>query len=134
MKYKIELRYADTDQMGLIYFARHLIYADEAIGKFLKEIGIDILGLENSGIYMAVVHADIDFKNPLRYGENCEVEVEVGKVGNSSLTMKFSIFGNDVLKSTGHVVYVFVDRNGRKLEVPVDIKEKLKALITKNMT
>ncbi|MCX8137311.1 acyl-CoA thioesterase [Pyrobaculum aerophilum] len=125
MRFPVELRYADTDQMGLIYFVRHLIYADEAIGKFLKSLGIDLLSLEKSGIYTAVVHADIDFKRPLRYGEYSEVDVDMEKIGTSSISFKFSVYGNGELKSMGRIVYVFINNKGVRVEIPADIKERL---------
>lgn len=125
MRFPVELRYADTDQMGLIYFARHLIYADEAIGKFLKSLGIDLLSLEESGIYTAVVHADVDFKRPLRYGEYCEVDVDMEKIDTSSISFKFSVYGNGELKSMGRIVYVFINNKGVRVEIPADIKERL---------
>lgn len=132
MRFPVELRYADTDQMGLIYFARHLIYADEAIGKFLKSLGIDLLSLEESGIYTAVVHADVDFKRPLRYGEYCEVDVDMEKIGTSSISFKFSVYGNGELKSMGRIVYVFINNKGVRVEIPADIKERLEKYLYKN--
>jgi len=130
MKFRVELRYADTDQMGLIYFARHLIYADEAVGKFFRELGVNLLELERRGIYLAVVHAEANFENPLRYGEECEVEVEVDRVGRSSVGFSFKVFGNGILKSYGRIVYVFTNSKG-KIEIPTDIKITLEKLLNR---
>lgn len=121
-RFPIQLRYADTDQMGLIYFARHFMYADEAIVAFLKGAGVDLLALEREGTYVAVAAAEIAYERPLRYGESCEVEVEVERVGNTSLSLRFRIYGSGELKSHGKIVYVFVDREGRKVPVPPQVK------------
>lgn len=121
-RFGIQLRYADTDQMGYIYFARHLVYADEAVAAFLKEAGLDVPSMEREGLYMAVVAAEVAYERPLRYGETCEVEVEVERVGNTSVSFRFRLFGNGEPKSSGKIVYVFVDREGRKVPVPAKLK------------
>ncbi|AFA40695.1 putative thioesterase [Pyrobaculum oguniense TE7] len=130
MRFAVELRYADTDQMGLIYFARHLVYADEAVGKFLKACGVDVLALEKQGVYIAVVHSEIDFKKPLRYGEICEVDINLDKIGNTSMSFNFSIYGNGELKSQGKIVYVFINKLGNKLKVPDDVRTRLEKNLT----
>lgn len=121
-RYAIQLRYADTDQMGYIYFARHLVYADEAITMSLRESGLDVGEMERQGVYMAVAAAEASYESPLRYGESCEVEVEVERVGTTSVTFRFKVYGDGDLKSTGKIVYVFVDREGRKVAVPPGLK------------
>ena len=128
VRYKVELRYSDTDQMGLIYFSRHFIYADEAFMRALKDVGIDILKLESEGIYMAVVAAHCEYKSPLRYGMECEVDVKVSKIGETSVVFEFAIYGNGVLTSNGYIVYVFVNREGSKVKIPDEIKKCLAKL------
>lgn len=123
--YKVQLRYADTDQMGLIYFARHLIYADEGIMHYLKDKEINVLDLERNGIYMAVVSAHCDYKKPLKYGDECSVKVNVDKIGNTSITFNFEIYKNQELTSRGYIVYVFVNKDGVKIPIPNEIKDKL---------
>ncbi len=130
MRFPVELRYADTDQMGLIYFARHLIYADEAVGKFFKTNGINLLEYEKAGIYIAVVHTEIDYKKPLKYGEYCEVDISIEKLGTSSISFKFLVFGNNELKSEGRIVYVFINSLGSKVEIPIEIRKKLEKFLT----
>jgi Predicted thioesterase len=101
MKYSIELRYADTDQVGIIYFARHLIYVDEAITKFFRDIDVELLTLEKSGIALVVAHAEINYEKPLRYGEICEVDVVLERVGNTSISLIFKSMVTENLSHTG---------------------------------
>jgi len=126
MRYPIELRYADTDQLGIIYFANHLIYADEAVTKFLKSVGVDIATLEKTGFTTVVAHAEINFEKPLRYGEICEVDISLEKLGNTSISFIFRVYGNGELKSHGKIVYVFVNNILNKIEIPYVIREMLK--------
>lgn len=121
-RYAIQLRYADTDQMGYIYFARHLVYADEAVTISLREAGLDVGEMERRGLYMAVVAAEASYESPLRYGESCEVEVQVERVGNTSVSFRFKLFGDGQPKSSGKIVYVFVDKEGKKVPVPPQLK------------
>ncbi len=125
MRYPIELRYADTDQIGTIYFARHLMYVDEAITKFFKSIGIELSALEKAGVTLVVAFAEISYKKPLRYGEICEVDVVLEKLGNTSITFSFQIYGNEEPKSYGKIVYVFVNKSLDKIQIPDTIREKL---------
>ncbi len=124
-RFPVPLRYADTDQMGYIYFARHLFYADEGIMAFLKARGVDLLALERLGTPVAVVAAEIQYRSPLRYGQACEVEVALERVGETSLALGFQIYGDGVLASQGQVVYVFIDATGQKVPVPEGVRQAL---------
>jgi len=123
--FKVQLRYSDTDQMGLIYFSRHLVYADEAVTQYIKERGIDINSMERKGVFLAIAAAHCEYEYPLRYGDDCVVNVRLRRIGNTSITFDFEIYANDKLSSRGYLVYVVVDSEGRKITVPSDIRGKL---------
>ena len=119
------MRYADTDQMGLIYFARHFIYADEAITDLLRKRGIDIVKLEREGLYLAVVSAHCDYERPIKYGDDCVVDVHVSRIGNTSITFNFEIMANGETAARGYIVYVLIDKEGRKKQIPSELRKAL---------
>jgi len=123
--FRVQVRYSDVDEMGIVYFARHLVYADEGITEFLKERGIDFNLLKSLGVDLAVVSAHCDYERPIRYGDEVMVETKVVKVGNTSITFQFEIYANGQLASRGYIVYVTVDKQGFKVQIPGAIREVL---------
>ncbi|WP_083805503.1 acyl-CoA thioesterase [Vulcanisaeta moutnovskia] len=123
--FKVQLRYSDTDQMGVIYFARYFVYADEAITSFMKERDIDIVKLEKEGIYFAVASAHCDYEKPIKYSDNCLVKVQVSRIGNTSVTFNFEIMANNEVVANGYIVYVLIDKEGKKKQLPGEIRKSL---------
>ncbi len=65
---EIEVRYSETDQMGIVYHANYLAWMEMGRTTFLKDIGFNIIGLEEMGYIFPVYAMDIKFINATRYG------------------------------------------------------------------
>jgi acyl-CoA thioester hydrolase len=83
----IRIYYEDTDCGGVVYYANYLKYFERARTHYLEERGLSIAGLIERGTQFLVVHAEIDYRSPGRYGETLTIETKLAEIGQASLTL-----------------------------------------------
>ena len=92
---EIEIRYADTDQMGVVYHANYLAYCEMARAQFVKEIGLDYAKLEEDGFVSPVLDFQISYKRALRYGQVAKVKVWIESHGKLRTTYGYEVCHED---------------------------------------
>lgn len=123
---EIEVRYSETDQMGIIYHSNYLVWMEVGRTNFLKDIGFDMLDIERDGFLFPVYSMEIKFINPTRYGEKIRVETEIKSFSKIKTVYKQIILNDkDEVKVSAFVTIVCVDKKSFK---PVRIDLKLKRL------
>ncbi|TQS74330.1 acyl-CoA thioesterase [Ornithinibacillus gellani] len=70
----IDVRYQETDQMGVVYHANYLVWFEIGRTKFIEELGLSYAAMEEKQVVSPVVDAQLSFKKPIRYGEKAYVE------------------------------------------------------------
>ncbi|WP_227936072.1 acyl-CoA thioesterase [Alkalihalobacillus deserti] len=76
-KREIQILYADTDMMGVIYHANYLKYFELGRGGFIEDVGYSYIEMENSGYYAPVYNVQVTYKKPVRYGDSAFVKTWV---------------------------------------------------------
>ncbi len=84
----IRIYYEDTDCGGVVYYANYLKYFERARTHYLEERGISVAELLKQGTQFVVIHAEVDYRSPGRYGETLAIETALGQEGRTGL--KFS--------------------------------------------
>lgn len=113
--YSIRSRYAETDQMGYIYHGRYLEYFETTRTEFIRKAGITYKELEDSGIMMPVMKAQIDFIRPVFYDELIRVRLMIFELPSVRLKTYYEVTGADgTLRVTGEVVLCFMDSKSRR--------------------
>jgi 4-hydroxybenzoyl-CoA thioesterase len=125
------VRFEEIDAAGLVFFARFFFWCHESMELFFAPIAggyVDLITRRRVGF--PAVHAEADWKSPLRYGDVTRIETSVAKIGTTSVTFRF-VFTND--KSGAHVatidqVVTCVDLDTvKKLALPDDCRALLEA-------
>lgn len=75
MEYRVP--YADTDQMGVVYYANYLVLFERARNELMRENGYTYKRIEEEGWMLPVVHAELNYKKPAKYDDLLEVTVWV---------------------------------------------------------
>ena len=88
---EVRIYYEDTDCGGVVYYANYLRYFERARTHYLEERGLSIGGLMNEGTAFVVVHAEVDYRSPARYGDRLIVETVVSDVTAASFTFSHVI-------------------------------------------
>jgi acyl-CoA thioester hydrolase len=83
---EVQIYYEDTDCGGMVYYANYLKYFERARTQYLEERGLSVAGLMKEGTVFVVVHAEVDYCSPARYGETLMVETSVRDLRSASLT------------------------------------------------
>ncbi len=83
---EIRIYYEDTDCGGVVYYANYLKYFERARTQYLEERDLSVAELKDKGTQFLVVHAEIDYRSPARYGETLEIETKLEGTGRASVT------------------------------------------------
>lgn len=77
---EIRVRYSETDGMGVVYHANYLVYCEVARTEFLDTLGFPYDKLEEAGVMSPVLHCDLTYGAPFRYGDTVVVRCKVCKL------------------------------------------------------
>ncbi|MBM4121313.1 MAG: acyl-CoA thioesterase [Nitrospira sp.] len=83
---EIRIYYEDTDCGGVVYYANYLKYFERARTDFLEQRGLSVAGLLKEGTQFMVVHAEVDYRSPARYGETLVIDTRLADCGKASVT------------------------------------------------
>ena len=121
MKIKHRVIYADTDHGGFVYYGKYLEFLERARTELIRESGVSIAELAKKGFIAPVVHVSVDYKAPARYDDELEIEVEITKIGTTSLTFEYKIYSDSTLSLEATTVNVFVNKDMKKVPIPKEI-------------
>ena len=125
----ITVRYAETDQMGVVYHANYLIYFEVARVQALKALGLRYADLEAQGLGLPVAHVSINYLKPALYDQTLTLITQIKGLGRNINKVDRQCqtrhqAGN--LLNQAEVVLVLVDLKTKKNTVfPEDISEKI---------
>lgn len=127
------MRYAETDQMGVVYHSNYLIWCEVGRTSLLRERGLPYSRLEAAGTLLAVSEASLRFHAGARYDDLVRVETTIAAVRSRKVVFDYSIFrvgGEEPLKpdllvsASTALVPLGTDRRPRRL--PEDVAELLR--------
>jgi acyl-CoA thioester hydrolase len=87
----IRIYYEDTDCGGVVYYANYLKYFERARTEYLEERGLSVAGLMKEGTVFVVVHAEVYYRSPARYGDTLVIETVVSDMTAASFTFSHVI-------------------------------------------
>ena len=82
----IRIYYEDTDCGGVVYYANYLKYFERARTHYLEERGLSVAGLIEQGRVFVVVHAEVEYRSPARYGETLQIETVIPDMNPAAIT------------------------------------------------
>jgi acyl-CoA thioester hydrolase len=117
---RVRVRYAETDQMGVVYHANYLVWFEVGRVELLRLLGFDYKQIEADGFAIAVAEATARYKMPARYDDELLIRTRVRAM--SGVIIKF---GYEVLRAAdgavlaeGETTHVVVDREMKKSRLP----------------
>lgn len=121
---QIRVRYAETDQMGYVYYGNYATYYEVARVESLRSLGLTYKEMEEGGIMLPVVENLSKYKYPAQYDDLLTIKTHVKELPSTKIIFNYDIFNEqDLLINTGQTVLVFVDKQTRKVcACPASIK------------
>ncbi|WOV89035.1 thioesterase family protein [Sporosarcina oncorhynchi] len=92
---EIEIRYAETDQMGVVYHANYLIWMEIGRTNLIKDLGFTYAGLEKEGYLSPVIDLSIQYKAAMKYGQTATVRTWVESHGKLRTVYGYEILHED---------------------------------------
>ncbi len=118
---EIQLLYADTDMMGVIYHANYLKWFELGRTQLIEDIGFSYVSMEEAGYYAPVYDVNCTYKKAIRYGEKAFVHTWVEAVDRLKTVYGYSIVnGNDEVCAEGSTTHIVVRKDDFK---PVQFKK-----------
>tara|TARA_Y100001968_G_scaffold331306_1_gene385580 strand:+ start:1421 stop:1828 length:408 start_codon:yes stop_codon:yes gene_type:complete len=123
----IRVRYADTDQMGFVYYGNYAKYYEIARVELFRNIGLTYKSLEEMGIGMPVIEMKTNFIMPAKYDEKLVVNIKIPELPKLKIIFFYEIFNEkNELINTGETVLTFINLlTGKPKRVPSIMKDKL---------
>ena len=130
-EFKVRIRYAETDQMGVVYHGNYAQYFEMGRVEWLRNLGLSYKFMEENGIMLPVVSLTMNYKKPARYDDLIRVKTIFKSQTSVKIEFDYEIFNEkDELLTTGTSMLVFVDmKTGRPTLPPTYVSEKLLAFI-----
>jgi len=129
-EFKVRVRYAETDQMGVVYHGNYAQYFEMGRVEWLRNLGLSYSELEKKGVMLPVVSLTLNYKKPARYDDLLTVRTIFKKQQSVKIEFDYEIYSEEgELLTTGNSVLVFVDmKTGRPVLPPDYVTEKINLL------
>lgn len=118
---RVRVRYAETDQMGVVYYANYLIWMEIGRVEFLRQAGFDYKSMElEDDCHIPVVEATCRYKSPARYDEEIVIETRAAVLRGYILKFAYRILrtGDQKLLAEGETVHVVTDSKMQRKLLP----------------
>jgi acyl-CoA thioester hydrolase len=127
----VRVRYAETDQMGVVYHSNYLIWFEVGRVEIMRSLGFDYKRMEiEDDCYLVVADAHCRFHQPARYDELITVRTRILEAKNRILKFGYEIFRqpDEQLLATGETTHVSCHRDGRVTHFPEKYKTAFLAI------
>jgi acyl-CoA thioester hydrolase len=128
---RVRVRYAETDQMGVVYHSNYLIWFEVGRVEFIRQMGLDYRQMEAEGCNIAVVDVHARYREPARYDD--ELVIETRLLAARGIVVKFGYrilrVGDGALLCEGETMHVCVGRDMKKMDLPPKYAERFAAYL-----
>ncbi len=126
-KISLNVRYAETDQMGFVYYGNYAQYLEMGRVAAMKKVGISYRELEKGGIGLPVKDLHIDYYKAAQYDDVLTVETSIREMPTNRITFHYQIFRGEDLLIKANTTLFFMDlKTLRPCRPPSFIIEKMK--------
>jgi acyl-CoA thioester hydrolase len=118
---RLRVRYAETDNMGVVYYANYLVWMEVGRVELCKQCGFNYRDMENDdGIYLAVAESHCRYRSPARFDDEVIVKTWIDQATTRMVTFAYELrlAEGDRHLATGSTRHVFVSRAMRPTQLP----------------
>jgi acyl-CoA thioester hydrolase len=128
---QLRIAYADTDQMGMVYYANYLTFFERGRTELLREVGLEYKSIEDRGFYLPVIHAECNYLSPAKYDNIITIETKLSGITAASISCSYEVKCDGKILVTGKTKHPFVNKMLKPVRFPKDIKELLEKILDK---
>jgi acyl-CoA thioester hydrolase len=132
----VRVRYAETDQMGVVYYANYLVWFEIGRVELMRSLGLAYSQMENHhGLVLPVIEAQCRYRAPAKCDDEILIETKPSLVRGSVIKFAYRILkkhsdAEPQLLAEGETVHVVCDENFKKTALPPEYSTALRTLMT----
>lgn len=125
---RVRVRYAETDQMGVVYYANYFVWFEIGRTDLLRESGWSYRAMEAEGYSLPVVEAHCRYRQPARYDDDLEVRTTGALVSPVRVRFDYDLTRGDgqALLASGYTVHASLNPDGRPRRLPDRVRALLR--------
>ena len=131
----VRVRYAETDQMGVVYYANYLVWFEIGRVELMRSLGMAYSHMENHhGLVLPVIEATCRYRAPAKYDDEILIETQPSLVRGSVIKFAYRILrqqqnAEPQLLAEGETVHVVCDDSFKKTALPPEYATALRSLM-----
>ena len=110
--HRVDVRYLEVDQQGVVFNMWYLAYFDDAMTAFMHAGGLPYQRMLDEGVDVQLVHTEVDWRGAVGWGDDVAVAVSLARRGTTSFTLDFQVLNAGEPVVDGRTVYVVVATDG----------------------
>ncbi|HXM92737.1 MAG TPA: thioesterase family protein [Candidatus Dormibacteraeota bacterium] len=129
----VRVRYAETDQMGVVYHANYLVWFEVGRVEMIRALGIEYKRMEvDDDCHIVVADAHCRYCRPARYDDVLRIRTRVLESHNRTIRFSYEVFRDPdgQLLATGETTHVICAGNGRPKLLPEKYRSIFRAIVT----
>ena len=120
----LEVRYAETDQMGVVHHANYLVWFEQARTSLCTVTGHHYADIEKLGYFLMVTGAQVEYRQGARYGDSLRVVCWLAQLNSRSVRFAYEVRRGDALLARGSTDHIWVEaETGRPRRIPDVLRE-----------
>lgn len=124
---RVRVRYAETDKMGVVYYAHYFVWFEIGRTDWLRRTGWTYRAMEEEGLALPVIESHCEYQASARYDDEIEIRTRARRASPATLAFDYEIVrvGDGAAIASGYTVHVTLDAGGRPTRLPARVKELL---------
>jgi len=117
---RARVRYAETDQMGVAYYANYFVWFEVGRSQYCNDCGFSYRDMERkTGLFLIVAEASCRYKNPARYEDELIIRTRITELTRRTLRFSYEVERDDRTPvATGETLHVLINAEGRPSSFP----------------
>ena len=116
----LRVRYAETDRMGVAYYANYLVWFEVARADLMRTLGWTYREMEESGVFLPVIDAHCEYLRSARYDDEVVIETTGGILSPVRIEFRYTVrvAGNEAPAAIGTTVHAATTADGKPCRLP----------------
>lgn len=127
---QINVRYAETDMMGVVYHGNYLPWFEVGRTQLLRECGVVYRDLETQGYRLPVIEVGCRYLRPARYDDVITIVTTLRERPLVRIRLDYEVKRGDELLVTGFTVHTFINHQGEAVRPPMIFVDRMRALFS----
>jgi acyl-CoA thioester hydrolase len=122
---RIRVRYAETDRMGVVYYANFLVWFEVGRAEWLRTTGWSYREMEHDGVSLPVIEVHCEYRHPVRYDDEVDIRTRATRLSPIRIRFDYEVVrvGDETVAAFGYTIHAALDTSGRPCRLPSRVLE-----------